>query len=43
MSDRYILYTATCKTEYDTFDQAKEAFDNCEDFLRFLYPLSSHM
>lgn len=37
MSDKYILYTRTSKTEYNSFEEAQEAYNSCGEYEKFLY------
>ena len=37
MADKYILYTRNNKTEYDTFEEAKKAYEKCPELYKFLY------
>ena len=37
MNDKYILYTPDTKTEYDSFEEAKQSYNDCKENLKFLY------
>lgn len=37
MLDKYILYTPNTRTEYETFEEALVAYNNCSELHKFLY------